>query len=178
MSPDINRLPINPQIFDMKVTKLYADVVFKGKYEGQTFGEARPALKKAYEDATSAQGIPFDDKRALETVSALQYYFKATLVDPNQQLHSAWVAIVKAYKDGKITKEQFEQLKDELTAPIEFKDPETGKTVTFTEDYAKSINDKIVKDRNFQDQLVQEWRQGGAIDKYNKVLQDLKKLTG
>ncbi|WP_258084047.1 ABC transporter substrate-binding protein [Thermococcus thermotolerans] len=177
MSPDVNRLPINPQIFDMKITKIYADVIFKGQHEGQTYGEARPALKKAYQDATSAQGIPFDDKRALETVSALQYYFKATLVDPNQQLHNAWVAIVQAYRDGKITKEQFEQLKDELTAPIQFKDPETGKTVTFTEEYAKSINDRIVKDRNFQDQLVQAWRQA-AMDKYNKVLQDLKQITG
>ena len=177
MSPDINRLPINPEIFDMTVTKLYADVVFKGEHEGKTYGEARPALKKAYEDAITAQGIPFDDKRALETVSALQYYFKATLVDPNQKLHDVWVAIVQAYKDGKITEEQFEKLKNELTAPIEFKDPETGETVTFTEEYAKKINKKIVDDRNFQDQLVQEWRQA-AIDKYQRVLGELNSMTG
>ncbi|ASJ07441.1 ABC transporter substrate-binding protein [Thermococcus pacificus] len=177
MSPDINRLPINPQVFDMKVTKEYADVVFKGEHVGETYGEARPALKKAYEDAIHAEGIPFDDKRALETINALQYYFKATLVDPNQKLHDAWVAIVQAYKDGKISEEQFNQLKDELTAPIEFKDPDTGKTVTLTEDYAKSINERIMKDRNFQDQLVQEWRQA-ASDKYDKVLQDLKAITG
>ena len=177
MSPDVNRLPINPNIFDMKITKTYADIIFKGQHEGQTYGQVRPALKKAYQDAINAEGIPFDDKRALETVSALQYYFKATLVDPNQKLHDAWVAIVQAYKEGKITKEQFEQLKDELTAPIQFKDPETGKMVTFTEEYAKKINDKITKDRNFQDQLVQEWRQA-AGNKYDKVLQDLQSMTG
>ncbi|NJE41791.1 ABC transporter substrate-binding protein [Thermococcus sp. GR6] len=177
MSPDVNRLPINPQIFDMEITDIYAKVIFKGENAGKTYGEARPALKKAYDDAVNAQGIPFDDKRALETISALQYYFKATLVDPNQQLHNAWIAIVTAYKEGKITEDQFKQLKDELTAPIQFKDPETGKVVTFTEEYAKSINDKIVKDRNFQDQLVQEWRQA-AIAKYNKVLEDLQKITG
>jgi ABC-type Fe3+ transport system substrate-binding protein len=177
MSPDVNRLPINPQIFDMKITDEYAKIIFKGQHVGETYGQARPALKKAYDDATHAQGIPFDDKRALETVSALQYYFKATLVDPNQKLHDAWVAIVQAYKDGKITEDQFKQLKDELTAPIEFKDPETGKMVTFTEDYAKSINDKILKDRNLQDQLVQERRQA-ASDKYDKVLSDLQSMTG
>ncbi|AEK74005.1 ABC-type iron(III) transport system, periplasmic component [Thermococcus sp. 4557] len=177
MSPDVNRLPINPQIFDMTITKPYADVIFKGQNEGKTYGEARPALEKAYDDAIHAEGIEFDDKRALETVSALQYYFKATLVDPNQKLHDAWVAIVQAHKQGKITDEQFEQLKDELTAPIEFKDPETGQTVTFTEEYAKKINDRIVKDRNFQDQLVQEWRQG-AMDKYQKVLDDLNSMLG
>ena len=177
MSPDINRLPINPEIFDMEITKEYADIVFKGQHAGETYGEARPALKKAYQNAIEAEGIPFDDKRALETVSALQYYFKATLVDPNQKLHDAWVAIVQAYREGKITEEQFNQLKDELTAPIQFKDPETGKMVTFTEEYAKSINDKILNDRNFQDQLVQEWRQA-AGNKYDKVLQDLQNMIG
>ncbi|WP_297465831.1 ABC transporter substrate-binding protein [Thermococcus sp.] len=177
MSPDVNRLPINPQIFDTKITEEYAKIIFKGQHVGETYGEARPALRKAYEDAIKAEGIPFDDKRALETVNALQYYFKATLVDPNQKLHDAWVAIVQAHRQGKITDEQFNQLKDELTAPIKFKDPETGKIVTFTEEYAKSINDRITKDRNFQDQLVQEWRQA-AREKYDKVLQDLKALTG
>lgn len=172
MSPDINRLPINPKIFDMKVSDAAAEVVFKGKYAGKTFGEARPSLKKAYDDATKAQGIPFDDKKALETINALQYYFKATLVDPNQLLHNAWVSLVKAYKDGKISEEKFKELKDKLTAPIEFKDPETGQMVTFTEDYAKKINDKIAKDRNFQDQLMQEWRQA-AMNKYNEVLNEI-----
>ncbi len=177
MSPDINRLPINPTIFNKTITEEEAKVLFKGKYAGKTFAEARPTLLKAYELSISSKGIPFDDNRALKTVNSLQYYFKATLIDVNGPLHQAWIAIVKAYTDGKITKEQFEKLRDELTAPIQFKDPETGKTVTFTEDYAAKINDKIATDAGFQSQLMQEWR-NAAQAKYNKVMDDLKKITG
>lgn len=110
-------------------------------------------------------------------MNALQYYFKATLIDVNGPLHQTWMAIVNAYKSGKITKEQFEQLKDELTAPIEFKDPETGKMVTFTEQYAAKINNRIATDAAFQGQLMQEWR-NAAQAKYNKVMEDLKKMEG
>lgn len=172
MSPDINRLPVNPEVFNMKVSNEAAEIVFKGQYAGQTYGDARPSLKKAYDDVTKAQGIPFDDNSALETVNALEYYFKATLVDENQKLHDTWVSLVRAYKDGKISEDKFNELKDKLTAPIQFKDPETGQIVTFTEDYAKRINDRISQDRNFQDQLIQIWRQAAA-DKYNEVLSEI-----
>jgi spermidine/putrescine-binding protein len=177
MSPDINRLPINAEIFNKTISEQEAKVLFDGKYIGKTFAEARPALLKAYKLSISSKGIPFDDARALKTVNSLQYYFKATLIDANGPLHQAWMAIVKAYKDGKISKDQFEKLKRELTEPIQFKDPETGKMVTFTEDYAAKINDRIATDAGFQSQLMQEWRQA-AMDKYNKVMSDLKKMEG
>ena len=177
MSPEVNRLPIWGGLFNQTITQEEAKILFNGKYAGETFGQARPALLKAYHIAITSKGIPFNDAEALKTVNALQYYFKATLIDVNGPLHQAWIAIVRAYKDGKITKEQFEQLKNELTAPIQFKDPETGKTVTFTEDYAAKINDKIATDAAFQSQLMQEWR-NAAQAKYNKVMEDLKKMEG
>ncbi len=172
MSPDVNRLPVNPEVFNMKVSNEAAEIVFKGQYAGQTYGQARPSLKKAYDDVTKAQGIPFDDNSALKTVYALQYYFRATLVDENQKLHDTWVSLVRAYKDGKISEEKFKELKDKLTAPVQFKDPETGQIVTFTEDYAKRINDRISQDRNFQGQLIQIWRQA-AVNKYNEVRNEI-----
>ena len=177
MSPDINRLPINPTIFNQTITQEEAKVLFNGKYAGETFAQARPTLLKAYKLSISSKGIPFNSTEALNTVNALQYYFKATLIDVNGPLHQTWMAIVNAYKSGKITKEQFEQLKDELTAPIEFKDPETGKMVTFTEQYAAKINNRIATDAAFQGQLMQEWR-NAAQAKYNKVMEDLKKMEG
>jgi len=176
MSPDINRLPINPTIFNKTITEEEAKVLFNGQLAGKTYAEARPALLKAYQISISSKGIPFDDTRALKTVNALQYYFKATLIDVNGPLHQAWIALVKAYKEGKITEEQFEQLKDRLTAPIQFKDPETGQMVTFTEDYAAKINDKIATDAGFQSQLMQEWR-NAAQAKYEGVLKELEALS-
>ena len=177
MSPDINRLPIWGGIFNETITQPYANVLFNGKFVGKTYAQARPALLKAYEIALNSKGIPFDDNRALKTVNALQYYFKATLIEANGPLHQTWTSIVNAYKEGKITEDQFNRLKDELTAPIQFKDPLTGQTVTFTEEYAEKINDKIATDAAFQSQIMQVWRQA-AEDKYNKVLEDLKTMTG
>ncbi|GAB6135242.1 ABC transporter substrate-binding protein [Thermococcus prieurii] len=177
MSPDVNRLPINAGIFNQTITQDEAKVLFNGKYAGETFGKARPALLKAYKLAITSKGIPFNDNEALKTVNALQYYFKATLIDVNGPLHQTWMAIVNAYKSGKITQQQFEKLKEELTAPIQFKDPLTGKMVTFTEEYAAKINNKIATDAGFQSQLMQEWR-NAAQAKYNKVMEDLKKMEG
>lgn len=154
LNEDVNRLPVNPAVFDTPE------------------GQKRPDLKKAYELALQTQGIQFDDARALATVYAMQFYFKATLVDANQELHRAWVALVQAYKQGKISKEKYEQLKAQLLAPIQFKDPDTGQIVTFTEDYAKKINERLIKDSGFKDTLMQEWRDA-ARAKYNKVLTEV-----
>ena len=177
MSPDINRLPIWGGLFNKTITEQEAKILFNGKYVGETYAQARPALLKAYDIAIHSKGIPFNDTRALKTVNSLQYYFKATLIDANGPLHQAWMAIVNAYKSGKINKNQFEKLKKELTDPIKFKDPLSGQIVTFTESYAAKINDKIATNADFQSQLMQEWRQA-AINKYNKVLSDLKSMEG
>ena len=177
MSPDINRLPIWGGIFNQTITQQYANVLFNGKFVGKTYGQARPALLKAYNIAINSKGIPFNDKEALATVNTLQYYFKATLIDTNGPLHEAWIAMVKALKAGKITQAQFNKLEEELTAPIQFKDPLTGQTTTLTEDYAKKINDKIATDAAFQSQIMQEWRTA-AQAKYNKVLHDLQSMEG
>ncbi|AHF80628.1 ABC transporter substrate-binding protein [Thermococcus paralvinellae] len=154
LNEDVNRLPVNPAVFDTPE------------------GQKRPDLKKAYELALQTQGIQFDDARALATIYAMQFYFKATLVDANQELHRAWVALVQAYKQGKISKEKYEQLKAQLLAPIQFKDPDTGQMVTFTEEYAKKINERLIKDSGFKDTLMQEWRDA-ARTKYNKVLAEV-----
>ncbi len=175
MSPNINRLPANPRVFNYTVTSEWAKVLGLSSSDvGKTYAQARPVLLKNYEAATKAKGIPFNGTEALDTVNSLQYYFKATLVDENGPLRQAWMAIVNAYEKGKITKQQFDELENELTAPIQFKDPKTGKMVTFTEQYAKSINNDF-SNATFLNQIMNEWRQA-ALNKYNKVLSDLKKM--
>jgi len=154
LNKDVNRLPVNPSIFNTPE------------------GQKRPDLRTAYYLALHTRGIQFNDTEALETIYAMQQYFKATLVDTNEELHQAWMAIVNAHKSGKIDDQTFERLKDELTAPIQFKDPETGQTVTFTEEYAKKINEKILNDPTFKDTIMQEWRDA-AKAKYEKVLKEV-----
>jgi len=101
----------------------------------------------------------------------MQFYFKATLVDANQELHRAWTALVKAYKEGKISESKYNELKAKLLEPIKFKDPDTGNTVTLTIEYAKKINDKL-EDPAFRDTLMQIWRDA-ARQKYQSVLAEV-----
>lgn len=150
----VNRMPVNPAVFNTPE------------------GQKRPDLKAAYELTLNTQGIEFDDERALATEKSLQNYFKATLVDANEELHKAWVSLVSAKREGRIDEATFEKLKAELLEPIQFKDPDTGEMVTFTEEYAKKINDRFLNDAAFKDQITNEWRDA-ARSKYQKVLDDL-----
>lgn len=154
LDKDVNRLPVNPSVFDTPE------------------GQQRPDLQTAYYMALTTQGIQFDDERALKTVNAMQLYFKATLVDAHDELHAAWMALVNAHQSGKIDDQTFENLKNELTDFIQFKDPDTGNMVTFTEEYAMQINERLMKDPSFKDTLMSEWTQA-AKEKYNRVLQEV-----
>ncbi len=142
----VNRLPINPAVFDTPE------------------GQARPDLRQAYETATTSPAIDFNESLALATERPMQFYFKATLVNAHDDLQSVWAEIVKAYFDGKITEEQFNQLVDKLTAPINFTDPLTGETTTFTLDYAIRIGPELSKPDIYQ-ALMTGWEEA-ARNKY------------
>ncbi len=156
LDPDINRLPINPLVFNT------------------TVGKERPDLYKAFETAIHSKGINFNETLAMDTERAMQFYFKATLVNAHDDLQSTWAHIVKAYLDGKITEEQFKKLENDLTAPIQFKDPLTGKTVTFTEQYAIKIDKQLNNQRVYQ-ALMSEWEHA-ARTKYLNVYNELQQM--
>ena len=102
-----------------------------------------------------------------------------TLVEAQQDLINAWIEIVDAEDSGAITHEQFLTLAAELGNPLtlEFTDPDSSNTVTFTESYAQTINDRLMTDADFKDVLRNSWR-SSAIDRYGQVLDDLANLTG
>jgi len=156
LDPSINRMPINPEVFNTPE------------------GKQRSDLKKAYDSLESVSAIPFNDALALETEVTMQYYFKATLVDTHDLLHSVWIQLVEAKKNGKITDEQFESLKNKLTELLTFKDPRTGQTVKFTLEWAKENNEYVKKN---PDDYLRIWRTA-AEQKYNEVLNELKSITG
>ncbi len=153
LDPDINRLPINPLVFNT------------------TAGHNRPDLYQAFEKAINSKGINFNDTLALETERAMQFYFKATLVNAHDDLQSTWAAILNAYYSGKINDKQLKELENMLTAPIQFKDPLTGKNTTFTLQYAIKINKKLTDQRIYQ-ALMQEWESAARhryISTYNAL---------
>jgi ABC-type Fe3+ transport system substrate-binding protein len=157
----INRMPINPAVFDT------------------TLGQTRPDLEESYTRTLEAITIDFSDELALSYETAMMFFFKGTLVEAQIDLIDTWIELVDAEDAGDITHKEFLGLVEDLGNPlnIEFTDPETGGTVTFTESYAQSINDRITTDADFKSTLRDAWR-AAAIVRYNAVLDDLYDLTG
>ncbi|MFA9437648.1 MAG: ABC transporter substrate-binding protein, partial [Candidatus Bathyarchaeota archaeon] len=155
----INRMPINPAVFDT------------------TLGQTRPDLEESYTRTLEAITIDFSDELALSYETAMMFFFKGTLVEAQIDLIDTWIELVDAEDAGDITHKEFLGLVEDLSNPlnIEFTDPETGGTVTFTESYAQSINDRITTDADFKSTLRDAWR-AAAIVRYNAVLDDLNDL--
>jgi hypothetical protein len=105
------------------------------------------------------------------------YYFKATLVNAHSDLQVVWALVAKAYLDGKISREQFEYLVNELTKPVSFKDPISRNTVEFTLDYAISVNKKLREDPSVYSALMNEW-ESAAREKYLYVSNLLQTILG
>ncbi len=154
LNKQVNRLPINPNVFNTPL------------------GKERSDLKEIFEKIMHYHGIKFNETLAMSYQTAIQYYFKATIMDPHNYLVQAWKAILKKYFSGKISKEQLSKLIDELTAPVSFVDPITGKKVTFTQSYAQFIEKYIVNNATIRSKLIDEWREA-AIKKYQEIISEL-----
>ncbi|MHA1711020.1 MAG: ABC transporter substrate-binding protein [Candidatus Freyarchaeota archaeon] len=159
LDPKINRLPVNPKVFDTPA------------------GQGRPDLKEIYEETLKAMVIEFSDELATSYEYSLMYFFHATLVRAKMKLQDVWMRLVEAKLTGKITQATFSELVDKLSNPLlfEFTDPTTGKRVTFTQEYAQSINEKIKTDPTFKTHIVSEWL-SAAEARYESVLAELKGL--
>ncbi len=162
MNPKINRMPINPLVFNETPQ-----------------GRARPDLKAAYERTLHASTIKFNETLADDTVHSMRWFFYATLTQAHELLQKVWRQIALAYLHHKITKAEFEKLVDEMANPdkFQFKDPATGKTLTFTLKVAEELNNKIFNNVSYRNQLVAEWTKL-AKQRYLKVEQELKSLIG
>ena len=161
LDESINRMPMNPEVFDTAL------------------GQTRVDLETSYDATMEATTIEFSDDLALSYETVMMFFFKGTLVEAQQDLIDAWLAIVDAEDLGDITHAEFLALADLLGDPlaIEFVDPESGNTVTFTESYAQSINERIITDAEFKETMKNAWREA-AIARYSSVIDMLNDLTG
>ncbi|MCC6041035.1 MAG: ABC transporter substrate-binding protein, partial [Desulfurococcaceae archaeon] len=159
LNEEINRIPINPSTFNT------------------TEGAQRPDLKAAFESLLSTRGIEFNETLSVNWVNSVIYYFKATLINTHYDLQVVWALVAKAYLDGKISREQFEYLVNELTKPVRFKDPISGNTVEFTLDYAISVNKKLREDPSVYNALMRAW-ESAAREKYLYVSNLLQAALG
>jgi ABC-type Fe3+ transport system substrate-binding protein len=160
LDPTVNRLPINTEVFETEK------------------GQERPDLEEMYYKSIDALKIEFSDNIASSYEFAMMNFFHYTLVSPWTQLQDAWYELATAKLDGDITSAEFNTLVDELSNPLlfEFTDPDTGETVTFTEEYAISINQKLMEDPEFKQTLVDTWSET-AVTRYNSVKDQVLSIT-
>ncbi len=158
--PNINRLPANPNAFNLPE------------------GKERQDLKNIYDHISGVQGIKFDDALALKYEKGMQQYFKAVLVDLNSLLKEVWKKLVKLYMEGYITEEEFNEYAKKLGAPLTYTDPYTGEKVTWTMENAIEVTKKL-KDPQIQSEALVKysnaWKKA-ATEKYKNMLDELKEI--
>ncbi|HEW64362.1 ABC transporter substrate-binding protein [Fervidicoccus fontis] len=159
LNPNVNRLPANPAVFNTSA------------------GQARQDLYKVYQSILHTQSINFNDSLVLSYENVTLSYFKAVLVNPNQALQQAWLALVNAYINGRINITTFMNLENQLTSPIVFTDPITGNQTTFTMNEAIQLNSAVQSGKVDINSLMNTWT-NLATQKYTNVLQEVRQLGG
>jgi len=136
-------------------------------------GKQRQDLYLQYNLTLKASTIEFSDDLASSYEQALMWFFDSTLVKPQAELRSAWIKIIQAKRENKITKEQFIKLLDNLTNPTKlvFIDPITNQPTTFTMEYAQKINSRM-SELEFRTNICSIWR-SAAIARYQQIIKAL-----
>lgn len=156
LDPSINRMPVNPKVFDTPE------------------GARRPDLKSSYERTLSLRSINFSDDEALSYEIAIQVYFDGAFVDP-PSFKLAWQTLVaKLLRDKTITMERFQELAAKyIGSPLEFTDPVSGQKIVFTKENAQRINTLLFKDQS----LIDTYRAAIARAAENRYQELLKLLS-
>ncbi len=151
---DINRLPANPNAFELPE------------------GRERQDLKAVWEKLAQAETINFDDNLALQIELAMQLYFNAVLVQLNSLLKEVWKTLLSAYFQGEINDETLQNYVRKLGEPLEYVDPVTGERVVFTLEDAKRVTSLLREDPGLRDAYIKAWREA-AIERYESLLAEL-----
>jgi ABC-type glycerol-3-phosphate transport system substrate-binding protein len=151
LDPNVNRMPINVEVFNTPE------------------GKSRQDLYLQYNLTLKAATIDFSDELASSYEQALIWFFDSTIVKPQAELRSAWIKLIQAKVNNKISQEKFKELVDNLTNPtkLTFIDPLTNKPTTFTMEYAQKIN-SYMNDVDFRTNICSIWR-NAAIARYQQV---------
>ncbi|OLS20840.1 MAG: Phosphoglycerate transport regulatory protein PgtC precursor [Candidatus Heimdallarchaeota archaeon LC_2] len=108
-------------------------------------GQTRPDVAELYNVTLTNQGIDFDDDLALATLETTIEYFDSTISDIHADLKIVWSELVNSFKDGTITRAEFDAKVTELAAP------------QLTLDEAKVANTQIKSSAQYKVDIKNEW---------------------
>lgn len=138
-------------------------------------GQESTDLYQLYNRTKQNEGIDFNDTLSVAINTAFTAYFEAVFNDPHDQLADAWSAIVDAYENGNITKAELDSFTAQMGEPVTV--TVDGEEHKFTIPYAEEINEQMIYDSEFYDQMQQLWKDA-AIDQYAQVITDLNTAIG
>jgi ABC-type Fe3+ transport system substrate-binding protein len=99
LNPNINRLPVNPAVFDTPE------------------GLERADLEEVYEKTKVALTIVFSEEEASSYQSAMQQFFHAVIVRQQLKLEKVWEDMTLSLEEGRITQAEFDDLASGLATP-------------------------------------------------------------
>jgi len=157
---NINRMPVNEEVFDTPEGKQRAD------------------LEEVFQKTQEALTIQFDSVEGASYYSAIRSYHRAVIVLKQIKLERVWEDLTWALEDGQITQAQFDDLAFRLGDPdeIEFVDPTTGETETFTMEYAQGINERMSSDVEYKQKMVDAWVDA-ANSHYDEIAAELASIS-
>ncbi len=160
LDSNINRMPVNEDVFDTPEGKQRAD------------------LEEVFQKTQEALTIQFDSVEGKSYYSAIRSYHRAVIVLPQIKLERVWEDLNWALEDGQITQAQFDDLAFRLGDPdeIEFVDPTTGETELFTMEYAQGINEQMSSDVEYKQKMVDAWVDA-ANSHYDEIAAELASIS-
>lgn len=130
---------------------------------------------KRFYEAVEKLTFNYDRELAKTIDFSVIYYFEAAIADPdcNAKLKEIWRILLEKISRNEINEQEFENYIKKISAPLTIIDPITGKLVLFTINYAKSINENIMKDPALRDKFIINVK-SAAIERYDKILEELR----
>ncbi|MFO7835894.1 MAG: ABC transporter substrate-binding protein [Candidatus Thorarchaeota archaeon] len=138
-------------------------------------GQENEGLYSLFNQTLENEGIDFNETLSVNINTAFTAYFEAVFNDAHDSLADAWKALVDAYYDEEITREQLDQLAAQMGEPVTV--TVDGEDHKFTIPYAEEINEDMIYDSSFYNSMQQLWRDA-AENQYDQVISDLNDLIG
>jgi len=150
LDPTLNRMPVRPDIF--KTTPA---------------GRARQDLYRCFNLTVAGIGFDFNETESGLLEQSMRDFFESTLVDIHDDLVSLWSSMVDKLRTGKISQQRFNDLLAQLSRPLSWTE-QNGTTLTFTREYAISINSRMMTDTSFSLSMRLKWKTA-ASERYAAV---------
>jgi len=145
----LNRMPVRPEVFQTGA------------------GMARQDLYAYYNLTVAGAGFDFNETESGQLEQSMRDFMESTMVDLHGELSELWEMMVTKLRTGQISPSRFNEILAELSRPLSWSEA-NGTVLTFTKEYALSINSRLVTDTSFALSMRLKWKQA-ASQRYESV---------